>query len=422
MDRTNERRRRPPQGQPQRRSGDPGRRQPGGYDRPPQRRSQPSYREEYPPQRRSQPVYREEYPPQRRSQPAYREEYPPQRRSQEYPPQRRSQPRREDYPARSRSSQPQRSRPPQYRQYEEPRRRSYDQQPRARQQEAPARRRPPQDYQQRRTYNEPPRRQAPPPSRRYDANRRERREQERRRRQKQNQRNLVTVLLVVIASMMAVFCLYDPEDGKVRLPRPNIEAHTDEPPTEPPTEAPTKPPKPPIVVTPISTLEDLGTLQVPNYVSVQIIDVDYASRRGIKLTGINDIVLHYVGNPGTSAQDNRDWYAESNSEVSSHFVVGLQGEVIQCIPLDEKSSASNHRNGDTISIEICHPDASGKFNEATYDSVVELTAWLVKACNLDIENVIRHYEVTGKICPKYYVENDDAWVQLRADIAARLGQ
>ena len=370
MDRTNERRRRPPQGQPQRRSGDPGRRQPGGYDRPPQRRSQPAYREEYPPQRRSQP---------------------------------------------------QRSRPPQYRQYEEPRRRSYDERPAARRYEEPARRRPPQDY-QRRTYNEPTRRQAPPPSRRYDADRRERREQERRRRQKQNQRNLVTVLLVVIASMMAVFCLYDPEDGKVRLPRPNIEAHTDEPPTEPPTEAPTKPPKPPIVVTPISTLEDLGTLQVPNYVSVQIIDVDYASRRGIKLTGINDIVLHYVGNPGTSAQDNRDWYAESNSEVSSHFVVGLQGEVIQCIPLDEKSSASNHRNGDTISIEICHPDASGKFNEATYDSVVELTAWLVKVCNLDIENVIRHYEVTGKICPKYYVENDDAWVQLRADIAARLGQ
>ena len=75
-----------------------------------------------------------------------------------------------------------------------------------------------------------------------------------------------------------------------------------------------------------------------------------------------------------------------------------------------------------MKVEDLSVDASGKFNEATYDSVVDLTAWLVKACNLDIENVIRHYEVTGKICPKYYVENDDAWVQLRADIAARLGQ
>ena len=400
MDRTDERRRRPPQGQPQRRPGGTDRRQPGGYDRPPQRRSQPPRREEYPTRARSGQPRREEYPS----------------RAQHY---------REEYPARSRSPQPQRSRPPQYRQYEErsryeePRRRSYEEPSRTRRYEEPPRRRPPQDYRQRPAYDEPPRRQLPPPSRRYESERRERREQERRRRQRQNQKNLVTVLLVVIASMMAVFCLYDPEDGKVRLPRPNIEAHTDEPPTEPPTEAPTRPP---IVVTPISSLEDLGTLQVPSYVSVQIIDVDYVSRRGIKLTGINDIVLHYVGNPGTSAQDNRDWYAESNSEVSSHFVVGLQGEVIQCIPLDEKSSASNHRNGDTISIEICHPDESGKFNDATYNSVVDLVAWLLQTCNLDVEDVIRHYEVTGKICPKYYVENEDAWVKLRADVAARVAQ
>lgn len=397
MDRTDERRRRPTQSPPQRRPGGTDRRQPGGYDRPPQRRSQPPRREEY---RTGQPR-REAYPPRAGSGQHYREEY---------------------------HSQPQRSRPPRQRQYGEPQgarqyeqSRRYEQPPRSRRYEEPPRRRPPQDN-RRRAYEESPGRQLPPPGRRSDADRRERREQERRRRQKQKQRNLVTVLLVLVASMMAVFCLYDPEDGRVRLPRPNIEAHTDEPPTEPPTEPSTRAPKPPIEVTPISCLEDLATLQVPNYVSVQIIDVDYVSRRGVKLTGINDIVLHYVGNPGSTAQDNRDWYAESNSEVSSHFVVGLQGEVIQCIPLDEKSSASNHRNGDTISIEICHPDESGKFNEATYDSVVDLTAWLVKAFNLDVENVIRHYEVTGKICPKYYVENEDAWLQLRADVAARLAQ
>ena len=400
MNRTDERRRRPPQGQPQRRPGGTVRRQPGGYDRPPQRRSQPAYRE---------PPRREAYPPWSGSGQPRREEYqrsrPPRYRQNE-------QYRYYEEPHRSRQYE-------QPRRYGEPRYRGYEEAPRTRRYEEPPRRRPPQDYQRRRTYEEPPRRQAPPPGRRYDSERRERMEQARRRRQKQNQRNLVTVLLVVIASMMAVFCLYDPEDGKVRLPRPYIEAHTDEPPTEPPTEAPTRPP---IVVTPISNLEDLGTLQLPSYVDNQIIDVDYHSRRGAKLTDINDIVIHYVGNPGSTAQQNRDWYADTLSNVSSHFVVGLQGEVIQCIPLDEASSASNHRNFDTISIEICHPDESGKFNDATYDSVVELTAWLVKACNLDIENVIRHYEVTGKICPKYYVENEDAWLQLRADVAARVAQ
>lgn len=164
----------------------------------------------------------------------------------------------------------------------------------------------------------------------------------------------------------------------------------------------------------------LETLEVPAYVDVQIIDIDGASRRGTPLSDINDIVIHYVGNPGTSAQANRNWYANPSSNVSSHFIVGLKGEIIQCIPLHEKSSASNHRNSDTISIEVCHPDASGKFNAATYDSLVDLTAWLVKSCGLTVDNVIRHYDVTGKECPRYYVRNEDAWNQFKADVKEKL--
>ena len=164
----------------------------------------------------------------------------------------------------------------------------------------------------------------------------------------------------------------------------------------------------------------LETLEVPSYVDVQIIDIDGASRRGTSLSDINDIVIHYVGNPGTSAQANRNWYANPSSNVSSHFIVGLKGEIIQCIPLHEKSSASNHRNDDTISIEVCHPDASGKFNAATYDSLVNLTAWLVKSCGLTVDNVIRHYDVTGKECPRYYVRNEDAWNQFKADVKEKL--
>lgn len=170
----------------------------------------------------------------------------------------------------------------------------------------------------------------------------------------------------------------------------------------------------------ISPVRRLETLEVPSYVDVQIIDIDGTSRRGTSLSDINDIVIHYVGNPGTSAQANRNWYANPSSNVSSHFIVGLKGEIIQCIPLHEKSSASNHRNGDTISIEVCHPDASGKFNAATYDSLVDLTAWLVKSCGLTVDNVIRHYDVTGKECPRYYVRNEDAWNQFKADVKEKL--
>lgn len=162
----------------------------------------------------------------------------------------------------------------------------------------------------------------------------------------------------------------------------------------------------------------LARAQAPEWVDVQLIGVDGESRRGEKLDGVADIVIHYVGNPGTSARQNRSWYTNPESSVSSHFIVGLEGEVVQCLPLDEKSSATNWRNNDTISIEVCHPDETGKFSDTTYASVVKLTAWLLEECGLDESHIIRHYDVTGKECPRYFVEHEDAWVQFKADVAA----
>ena len=102
--------------------------------------------------------------------------------------------------------------------------------------------------------------------------------------------------------------------------------------------------------------------------------------------------------------------------MSSHFVIGLEGEVIQCIPTAEMSYATNSRNVDTISIECCHKDETGAFEQATYDSVVKLTAWLCARFGLTQEQVIRHYDVTGKMCPKYYVEHEDAWLLFKQDL------
>lgn len=165
---------------------------------------------------------------------------------------------------------------------------------------------------------------------------------------------------------------------------------------------------------------ELAATSAPDWVDQQIIKVDGDSRRGVMLEGVRNIVIHYVGNPGTTAQQNRDYYASRSSEVSSHFVIGLKGEVIQCIPLHEKSSASNHRNKDTISIEVCHPDESGKFTDAAYQSLVKLTVWLCEICDLDSNDVIRHYDITGKQCPLYFVTHEDEWVNFKNDIASIL--
>ena len=156
-----------------------------------------------------------------------------------------------------------------------------------------------------------------------------------------------------------------------------------------------------------SVLEDVEGI------TVDLIPLNEYSRPGVPLEGVNAIVIHYTANPGSTAQQNRNYFASladsGETSASSHFVIGLEGEIIQCVPLDEKSYCSNNRNSDTISIECCHPDASGAFTDATMQSLIWLTRYLAEGYGLDSDGVIRHYDVTGKLCPLYFVEHEDEW-------------
>lgn len=164
----------------------------------------------------------------------------------------------------------------------------------------------------------------------------------------------------------------------------------------------------------------------PEWVQEAYLTPNSYSRPMKPLKKVNNIVIHYVANPGTSAQNNRNYFENLKSthltKASSHYIVGLDGEVLQCIPLTEISYCSNNRNGDTVAIEVCHPDETGKFKEETYRSVVRLTAWLCQYYGLSGDDVIRHYDVTGKICPKYFVEHEDAWAQFKQDVNTALQQ
>ncbi len=159
----------------------------------------------------------------------------------------------------------------------------------------------------------------------------------------------------------------------------------------------------------------------PEY-TVDLLTVNPYSRPGTALEQVNGIVIHYTANPGTTAKQNRDYFEglslSGETSASSHFVIGIDGEIVQCIPCNEIAYASNDRNADTIAIECCIPDETGRFTEATYDTLLHLTAWLMGRYDLTIDDVIRHYDVTGKDCPKYYVENPSAWERMKADISA----
>ena len=168
-----------------------------------------------------------------------------------------------------------------------------------------------------------------------------------------------------------------------------------------------------------------ASITLPDYVKEDLLPVNEFSRCGDKLTQVNAVVIHYVGNPNTTAWQNRSYFenlaTSGETSASSNLIVGLEGEALLCVPLDEVAYCSNDRNHDTVSIEFCHPAAGGKPTQETYDTLVKLTAWLCDLYGLDAqEDVIRHYDVTGKQCPMYFVENEAEWTQFKADVAAAM--
>jgi N-acetylmuramoyl-L-alanine amidase len=144
------------------------------------------------------------------------------------------------------------------------------------------------------------------------------------------------------------------------------------------------------------------------------------SRPGEALQKVKNIFVHYTANPGTSAEQNRSYFENlkdtQETSASSHFIIGYDGEIIQCIPLEEIAYAVKGRNYDSISIECCILAEDGKFTDATYQSLLHLTDWLLYEYDLWPKDVLRHYDAGGKPCPLYYVEHEDAWEQFLEDL------
>lgn len=156
------------------------------------------------------------------------------------------------------------------------------------------------------------------------------------------------------------------------------------------------------------------------------------SRPQMPLKSVKKVVLHYVGNPKSSAMANRNYFENQKSGgryVSSHYIVGLEGEILRCVPENEVAYCSNQANTYSISIECCHPDATGKFTDATTDSAAELCAYLLKKYGLSVDDLIRHYDVTGKQCPLWFVPTkyqseavaNARWAGFKALVSGKMG-
>ncbi|WP_143320910.1 peptidoglycan recognition family protein [Clostridium sp. HBUAS56010] len=135
---------------------------------------------------------------------------------------------------------------------------------------------------------------------------------------------------------------------------------------------------------------------------------------------IKYIVIHYVGALG-GAEANCKYYASRYIGASAHYFVGFNGEIWQSV--EDKNIAwhcgaksyrhKECRNSNSLSVELCvrnkgvQTDTSKDwyFEDATVRAAKELTAELMKKYGVKEDHVIRHYDVTGKICPNPYVYN-----------------
>lgn len=169
-------------------------------------------------------------------------------------------------------------------------------------------------------------------------------------------------------------------------------------------------------------------------IEMDLLTLNEYSRPGKKLKKIKGIVIHWVANPNTSAKQNRDFFEKrkdgNNDFGSSHYIIGLEGEILQAIPENEmayhvganeytliaKKELSAYPNDCTIGIENCHPNWIGKFNSKTYQSLISLVVRLCKKHNLNENNVYRHFDITGKFCPAYYVSEINEWAILKNEI------
>lgn len=134
---------------------------------------------------------------------------------------------------------------------------------------------------------------------------------------------------------------------------------------------------------------------------------------------IQYIVMHYTANNGDTAQNNGTYFANNVAKASAHYFVD-ENEVVQSV-LDSDTAwhcgATSYvhptcRNANAIGVEMCSRiDSSGNYyiKDETVANALALVKYLMDTYGVPAENVIRHYDVTGKSCPAPWVNDTSQW-------------
>ena len=144
------------------------------------------------------------------------------------------------------------------------------------------------------------------------------------------------------------------------------------------------------------------------------------------------IVVHYTANNGDRAESNGKYFQQPNRNASAHYFVD-ENDVVQSVKDSDTAwhcgaKSYKHdkcRNDNSIGVEMCsEKDSSGLYyiNEATQKKALEVVKWLMEKYGVPLENVLRHYDVTGKLCPEPFVRNQVQWQDFKEKLSKQTEQ
>lgn len=146
------------------------------------------------------------------------------------------------------------------------------------------------------------------------------------------------------------------------------------------------------------------------------------------------LVIHYTGNTNDTAWGNCNYFRKEYRGASAHYFVD-ENEVWQCVDdsniawhCGAKKTYNDCRNNNSIGIELCSmntkDDKTGTFyfKQGTINNAIQLTKMLMKKYNIDVNHVVRHYDVTRKICPEPFVRDEKQWLDFKKKLSKTEGE
>ena len=164
-----------------------------------------------------------------------------------------------------------------------------------------------------------------------------------------------------------------------------------------------------------------------NRIAIACNTANYGGLRGKK---VKYIVVHYTAGNGDTARSDGIYFQRNEVGASAHWFVdettALASVPEQFIAWHCGGAVYVHpecRNSNSIGVELCSrkgKDGEYYFLPETVDNAVELVRELMEKYNVPPERVIRHYDVTGKICPAPFVGvGIEDWKEFKEEIAMK---